>query len=64
VIVGGKRSIKGAILGAVIMSVLPEVFHSFQQVFKLPFDPWMILYGLILVVMMRFLPQGFWGRGE
>ena len=64
VIVGGKRSIKGAILGAIIMTILPEIFHSVQELFKLPFDPWMILYGLILVIMMRYLPQGFWGKGE
>ena len=28
-----------------------------QQLLSLPFDPWMILYGLILIVMMRFRPH-------
>lgn len=62
VIVGGPRSIKGVILGAGLMTVLPEVFHSIKDMLGLSFDPWMILYGLILIIMMRFRPQGFWGK--
>ncbi|HWP51069.1 MAG TPA: branched-chain amino acid ABC transporter permease [Clostridia bacterium] len=62
VIVGGARSIKGAILSAGLMTVVPELFHMVQDILGLSFDPWMILYGLILVVMMRFRPQGFWGK--
>lgn len=62
VIVGGARSIKGAILSAALMTVVPELFHMVQDIAGLSFDPWMILYGLILVVMMRFRPQGFWGK--
>ncbi len=62
VIIGGARSIKGAILGALLMTIVPELFHMVQDVLGLSFDPWMILYGLILVVMMRVRPQGFWGR--
>ncbi|MDR3119760.1 MAG: branched-chain amino acid ABC transporter permease [Clostridiales bacterium] len=62
VIVGGPRSIKGAILGAALLTVLPEFFHSVKDMFGLGFDPWMILYGLILIVLMRVRPQGFWGK--
>jgi branched-chain amino acid transport system permease protein len=62
VIVGGPRSIKGSILGAALMTILPEVFHSVKDMFKLSVDPWMILYGFILIVMMRYRPQGFWGK--
>ena len=62
VIVGGPRSIKGSILGAALMTILPEIFHSVKDLFKLSVDPWMILYGFILIVMMRFRPQGFWGK--
>ena len=39
--------------------ILPEDVYKRQ-----PFDPWMILYGLILIVMMRFRPQGIWGKAE
>jgi len=62
VIVGGTRSIIGAILGAVIMTILPELFHTVQTAVGLSFDPWLILYGLILIIMMRFRPQGIWGK--
>ena len=64
VVVGGRRSIIGMILGAGLMTVLPELFRMVQQLLSLPFDPWMILYGLILIVMMRFRPQGIWGKTE
>ena len=52
------------ILGAGLMTILPELFRMVQQLLSLPFDPWMILYGLILIVMMRFRPQGIWGNAE
>ena len=64
VVVGGRRSIIGMILGAGLMTILPELFRMVQQLLSLPFDPWMILYGLILIVMMRFRPQGIWGKAE
>ena len=46
------------------VGILPELFRMVQQLLSLPFDPWMILYGLILIVMMRFRPQGIWGKAE
>jgi branched-chain amino acid transport system permease protein len=64
VIVGGRCSIKGAILGAVVMTILPEIFQTVKDVLGLGFDPWLILYGAILVAMMRFRPQGIWGKGR
>ena len=39
-------------------------FHSVKDMMNLSFDPWMILYGLLLVVMMRVRPQGIWGKQE
>ena len=27
----------------------------------LPFDPWLVLFGLILMIMMRVRPQGILG---
>ena len=64
VVIGGRMSIKGMILGGCLMTILPEVFHSVKDVVGLSFDPWNILYGLLLVVMMRVRPQGIWGRKE
>ncbi|MBR2256030.1 MAG: branched-chain amino acid ABC transporter permease [Blautia sp.] len=64
VVIGGVRSIKGMILGGCLLSIIPEFFHSVKDMLKLPFDPWMILYGFLLVVMMRVRPQGIWGKKE
>ncbi|MGN0372739.1 MAG: branched-chain amino acid ABC transporter permease [Enterocloster sp.] len=64
VVIGGRRSIKGMILGGALLTILPELFHSVKDVVGLSFDPWMILYGILLVVMMRFRPQGIWGKSE
>jgi len=51
VILGGMGSIPGAILGAAILVVIPELLRSLA-VYRL------LVYGLILMVMMIFLPQG------
>lgn len=50
-IVGGTSFLGGAILGAVIITPLPELLRAYvvwQQV----------LYGLVLMAFMRFLPDG------
>jgi len=64
VVIGGRMSIKGMILGGALLTILPEIFHSVKDAVGLSFDPWMILYGILLVSMMRFRPQGIWGKTE
>jgi branched-chain amino acid transport system permease protein len=51
VAVGGMASIWGALLGASVLTLLPEWLHVFS-------DYEMVVYGLILMVIMIFLPQG------
>lgn len=63
-VIGGRRSIKGAIFGAFIAVILPELLRSVQGVLGLAFDPWYILYGLMLVLIMRFRPEGLFGVRE
>lgn len=51
VVVGGMASIWGSLLGAGVLTVLPEllvVFHDFEAV----------IFGAILMVVMIFLPRG------
>jgi len=51
VVVGGMASIWGSLLGAGVLTVLPEVltvFHDFE----------MVIFGAILMVVMIFLPRG------
>jgi branched-chain amino acid transport system permease protein len=50
-IVGGSASLAGPIVGAMILTPLPEMLRAYvvwQQV----------LYGLVFIVFMRFLPDG------
>ena len=54
VIFGGMGTISGPILGAIVLISFPEVLRSFQQ-YRF------IVYGFILVLMMRFRPQGVLG---
>jgi branched-chain amino acid transport system permease protein len=61
VIVGGMGSIPGVILGAIVLIGLPELFREFSE-YRFLF------YGIVLMVMMRFRPEGLWpsriGRRE
>ncbi len=51
VVVGGMASIWGSIFGAAVITLLPEVLHVFED-----FD--IIIYGLILMLILIFLPEG------
>ena len=51
VVIGGMASIWGALLGASMLTLLPEILHGFAE-----YE--MIVFGLILMVVMIFLPQG------
>lgn len=51
VVIGGMASIWGALLGASLLTLLPEWLHVFV-------DYEMMVYGLVLMVVMIFLPQG------
>lgn len=55
--IGGAYSISGAITGAVIFTIVPELFRRFQM--------WrMVFYSLILVIVMLFRPDGIIGERE
>lgn len=51
VIIGGLASIYGSLLGAALLTVLPELLRAFQD-----YD--IIVYGLLLILMTMFLPGG------
>ena len=55
VILGGLGGVPGSILGAVILSVLPEALRDLANLR-------MLIYGLVIAVMMIFRPQGILGR--
>ncbi len=51
IIVGGMGSIPGVALGAIVLIGLPELFREFSE-YRFLF------YGAVLVLMMRFRPEG------
>ncbi|WP_156756218.1 branched-chain amino acid ABC transporter permease [Actinokineospora pegani] len=51
VILGGMGTIPGAVLGASLLFVLPEKLREFD-------DYRLLLFGLALILIMRFRPQG------
>jgi branched-chain amino acid transport system permease protein len=53
VVIGGMGSIPGVILGAIAVTLLPEMFRGFNEYRY-------FVFGLALVVMMAFRPQGLW----
>jgi branched-chain amino acid transport system permease protein len=54
VVLGGMGSVPGIILGALLLITLPEIFRDFQ-------DYRMLAFGVALVLMMIFRPQGLLG---
>jgi branched-chain amino acid transport system permease protein len=54
VLIGGRQSVYGAPIGAAILTILPEVLRSSDE-FRL------ILYGLLIVLVVKFAPFGLLG---
>lgn len=54
VIGGGLGTVLGPVVGAIIFTQLPELLRFS--------DEWrLVIYGAILVALVRFLPRGLWG---
>jgi len=51
VVLGGMGTIPGAVVGSALLIAIPEKLRSFQ-------DYRLLLYGLALILMMRFRPEG------
>jgi branched-chain amino acid transport system permease protein len=68
VVLGGMGNVAGVVLGAVLLTALPEALRytgPLQQawlgaVYIDPSDLRMLLFGLALVLMMLFRPAGLW----
>lgn len=54
VVLGGMGNIGGAVLGAVILGLLPELLRSFAT-YR------MLVFGLLMILIMVFRPQGLLG---
>lgn len=53
---GGMGTLWGPVVGAFIFTLGPEVLRAGDQ-YRL------LVYGLIIVLLVRFLPDGLWGTG-
>ncbi|MAC80059.1 MAG: ABC transporter permease [Rhodobacteraceae bacterium] len=55
-ILGGLGNITGAVLGAILVAALPEMFRALAE-YR------MMFYGVALILLIRFRPQGLLGSG-
>jgi branched-chain amino acid transport system permease protein len=55
-VVGGIATTAGPIVGAIFLVVIAEIFRGQFQVGHL------IFYGLLMMVVIRYMPEGIWGR--
>jgi branched-chain amino acid transport system permease protein len=68
VVLGGMGHVSGVVLGAILLSVLPEILRYagplqmtlLHRVWVDPSDLRMLLFGLALIVMMLLRPKGLW----
>jgi len=57
VVLGGMGSISGAVVAAVVLTLLPEVLRPVK-------DYRMVIYSLMLILLMILRPQGLLGTRE
>lgn len=57
VVLGGRGSILGVVVGAILLGVAPEIFRPLS-------DYRLFVYGMILVILMRIQPSGLLGPGS
>jgi branched-chain amino acid transport system permease protein len=57
-IVGGLGTVGGPLIGAVFLTSIGETVREHFQVGHLVF------YGLFMMLVMRFMPEGIWGRAH
>ena len=53
VVLGGMGNMRGVVIGAIVISLLPELLRDV-------FDYRYLAFGILLVVVMVFRPQGLW----
>ncbi len=56
-ILGGLGTVYGPIIGTALVIILPEIFRPLRQ-YRL------IMHTLILIILLRFQPQGLLGKGS
>lgn len=62
VIIGGAGNFVGPVVGSVFMVVLPEILRFLQIPDAIAANMRQIIYGLLLIILMRYRPQGLVGE--
>jgi branched-chain amino acid transport system permease protein len=56
-LLGGQATVPGAILGAMVVTALPEGLRFLNQYY-------LVVYGVAVVLLVIFLPEGIWGWAQ
>lgn len=56
-LLGGQATVPGTILGAMVVTALPEGLRFLDRYY-------LVVYGVAVVLLVIFLPEGIWGWGE
>ena len=58
IVVGGLGTLPGVLIGVALLGLLPEVMRTAMRSVLV----WQeLVYGLILILAMMYLPRGIWG---
>jgi branched-chain amino acid transport system permease protein len=61
IILGGLGSITGSVVGAIVLTILPELLRFFGETVS----EWrMVIYSLLLILLMLLRPSGIFGKKE
>lgn len=63
VVLGGMGSLSGSVVGAILVSILPEALRPLQA-YTGGVDLRMVIYSLALILLMILRPQGLFGSRE
>ncbi len=56
-LLGGQGSVVGAVVGAMLVTALPEALRFLDQYY-------LVVYGALVILLVIYLPQGLWGLIE
>jgi len=62
VILGGMASIRGSVLGAVMLVIFPEILRFIGLPSSIAAPTRQMIYGLLLIILMMKRPQGLFGK--
>lgn len=58
IVIGGLGTLPGALIGVVLLGLMPEVMRTAMRSLLI----WQeLVYGLILILAMMYMPRGIWG---